>query len=251
MLNHPTLEHLHRLRLKGMAQALEDQSQLPEIDQLSFDERFGLLVDREVTERSHQRMVMRLKKARLRQTACVEDIDYRTPRGLDKALITRLADGQWIEERLNLILTGPTGTGKTWLACALAHQACRQGHSVLYLRMPRLFGDLAVAKEDGRYAKLLAALARTQLLILDDWGLEPLGDPQRRDLLEILEDRYGVRSTLVTSQLPVEQWHEWIGEPTLADAILDRLVHNAHRIALKGESMRKKKARLTNKAEKE
>lgn len=245
MLNHPTLDKLHQLRLTGMAQGLIDQQRLPEINQLSFDERLGLLVDRELTAREDRQLHTRLRKAKLRHRACIEDIDYRHRRGLDKALMAQLASGDWIGKHHNLILQGPTGVGKTWIACALGHKACRDGYSVLYVRLPRLLEDLALAHGDGRYPKLMTALGRTDLLILDDWGLAPLTDLQRRDLLELLDDRHGSRSTLVTSQLPVDHWHEHIGDPTLADAILDRLIHNAYRITLTGESMRKRTAHLT------
>ena len=245
MLNHPTLDKLHQLRLTGMAQGLIDQQRLPEINELSFDERLGLLVDRELTAREDRRLHTRLRKAKLRHRACIEDIDYRHRRGLDKALMAQLASGDWIRKHHNLILQGPTGVGKTWIACALGHKACRDGYSVLYVRLPRLLEDLALAHGDGRYPKLMTTLGRTELLILDDWGLAPLTDLQRRDLLELLDDRHGSRSTLVTSQLPVDHWHEHIGDPTLADAILDRLIHNAYRITLTGESMRKRTAHLT------
>ncbi|MGE5665869.1 MAG: IS21-like element helper ATPase IstB [Betaproteobacteria bacterium] len=245
MLYHPTLEKLQHLRLTGMHKALREQLALPEIDALSFEERLGLLADRELTEREDRRLQTRLRQARLKQSACLEDLDLRTPRGLDKALITQLASGQWIREALNLLILGPTGVGKTWIACALAHQACRQGYTTRYLRLPRLFEELRLAHADGGFPKLMRSLARTDLLVLDDWGLAPLDAEARRDLLELLDDRHGQRATLFTSQLPVEHWHEVIGDPTLADAILDRLVHNAYRITLKGESMRKRKAKLT------
>ena len=190
-------------------------------------------------------MQSRLRKAKLRQNAVIEDIDFKQPRGLDRSLVIKLADCQWIKHKQNLLITGPTGVGKSYLACAFAHKACREGYNVLYVRIARLFADLALAKGDGRYIKILATLAKTDLLVLDDYGLAVLSKDQRHDLLEILEDRNGLRSTLVTSQLPLELWHEQIGDPTLADAILDRLVHNAHTIHLKGGSMRKKKANLT------
>jgi DNA replication protein DnaC len=239
MLTHPTREKLQTLRLPGMLKALEEQQRIPDISNLGFEERLGLLIDRELTERENRRLGTRLKKAKLRHTCCVEDINFKASRGLDKGLILNLAACTWIARGLNLLLCGPTGIGKSYLACALGHKACLEGYAVLYLRLPRLFEDLRLAKADGRYGKLMLSYAKTDLLILDDWGLTPMTDPQRRDLLEILEDRYGKRSTIVTSQLPVPAWHEVIGDPTLADAILDRLVHNAHKIELKGDSLRK------------
>lgn len=245
MLTHPILQQLAELRLIGMHKALTEQLGMNDVDRLSFEERLGLLVDRESTERSDRQLLYRLRKARLKQSACVEDIDYRHRRGLDKRLMQQLLTGQYLREHLNLLITGPAGVGKTWLACALAQKACRDGHSARYLRLPRLMQELPIAKADGRYPKLLRELAKSELLILDDWGLMPLNDETRRDLLEILDDRHNQRSTLVTSQLPVDTWHQYLGEPTLADAILDRLVHNAYRINLKGESMRKKSANLT------
>ena len=245
MLIHPTLDTLQRLRLRGMYKALQEQLQMPETDTLSFEERLGLLLDREVCERETRSLRTRLKQARLRESAAIEDIDYRAHRGLDKALMTRLAGCQWISEHLNVLITGPTGVGKTWIACALANKACREGFSARYLRLPRLLQELAIARADGRYPKLLTELARTDLLVLDDWGLTPLNDEQRRDLLEILDDRFNARSTLVTSQLPIPHWHEYLADPTLADAILDRLVHCAYKLTLNGESMRKKTADLT------
>ena len=245
MLPHPTLDKLQTLRLHGMLKALNEQLKTPDIDSLSFEERLGLLVDRELTERDDKRLSSRLRQARLRHNACLEDIDYRSPRGLDKSLILQLGSGQWLRDGLNLIIGGPTGVGKTWLACALAHKACRDGYSVRYLRLPRLMEELGLAHGDGRFAKLMAGYAKTDLLILDDWGLAPFTAAQRRDMLELLDDRYGNRSTLVTSQMPVDKWHALIGDPTLGDAILDRLVHNAYRIELKGESMRRRATKLT------
>lgn len=244
MLTHPTLEKLHELKLTGMESAYREQRDNPDCDALTFDERLGLLVDREYTERHNRRLKTRLRKAKLRLSATIEDIDYRHPRGLDKPLTLALAGGDWIRQHQNVLLTGPTGVGKTYLACALGHKACRDGFTVQYHRAPRLFQDLALAKGDGRYPKMLTALARLDVLILDDWATALLTDEQRRDLLEIMEDRYDRRATLIAAQLPIKHWHEYIGDPTLADAILDRLIHNAHKITLKGESMRKKKKPL-------
>jgi DNA replication protein DnaC len=245
MLNHPTLDKLHELRFTGMAKALTEQMALPDIEDLSFEERLGLLIDREATEREDRRLQTRLRQAKLKQNACIEDIDFKQSRGLDKSLVLDLAQCQWIKRHLNLLITGPTGVGKTWVACALAQKACREGFTSLYLRLPRLLQELPIAKGDGTYTRLLARLAKVDVLILDDWGLSKLIAEQRRDLLEILEDRHDTRSTIVTSQLPLDQWHHIIGDPTLADAILDRLVHNAYKINLKGESMRKNKSKLT------
>jgi len=248
MLKHPTLDKLQVLKFTGMAAALADQMAMPDIDELSFEERLGLLVDREATERENRRLTKRLRRAKLRYQAALEDIDYRHPRGLDKKLIQSLASCQWVKERLNIMITGPTGVGKTWLACALAHKACREGHTVQYLRLAQLLRELTIAKGDGRYPKLLTSLTRVDVLVLDDWGLAKLNGENRRDLLEVLEVRHDNHSTITTSQLPTEEWHAVIGDPTLADAILDRLVHNAYKINLKGESMRKRKRKLTGTA---
>jgi DNA replication protein DnaC len=242
MLIHPTLDKLQALRLTGMAKALEEQLQMTGLEELGFVERLGLLVDREMTDRENRRLKDRLAKARFRQAAAVEDVDLRTPRGLDRSQFLALCSCQWVTQHLNVLITGPTGAGKSFLACALAQKACREGFTALYHRLPRLLSELSTAKADGRYPKLLSSLARTDVLVLDDWGLHPLTDSHRRDLLEILEDRYGNRSTVVTSQLPIAAWHDAIGDATLADAVLDRLVHNAYELQLKGESRRKTKA---------
>jgi len=241
VLTHPTLAKLEALRLFGMHRALNDQMQTPDCASLSFDERLGLLVDREATDRQNQRLAVRLKRAHLRQPAAPEDVDFRHPRGLDRAQFLSLCSCDWIRSRDNLLITGPTGVGKTYLACALAQKACREGYTAHYARTGRLLGELAMGRADDTYTRRLTALARLDLLVLDDWCLAPLTDEQRRDLLEVLDDRYDRRSTLVAAQLPVENWHQALGDPTLADAILDRLVHNAHKIPLQGESMRKQR----------
>ena len=240
MLQHPTRDQLRELRLSGMAQAFDEMQGQPEADRLSHAEWLALLLDREITERNHRRLQYRLRNAKLRhRQAVIEDVDYRAPRGLDRALLQQLGSAKWIEEKRNLIITGPCGVGKSWLACALGQMACRRDHSVLYKRMPRLFAELQLGRGDGRFPRLFRALVRADLLILDDWGPERLGADQRRDLLEIVEDRYGNAATLITSQLPVSAWHEIVGEPTFADAILDRIVHNAYRLELDGGSLRK------------
>jgi DNA replication protein DnaC len=239
MLTHPTHERLIALGLTGMAKALEEQRRQGDLAALDFEERLALMIDRETIERENKRLASRLKVARLRQSAVVEDVNLKVSRSLDKALFAKLVAGDWIERHQNLLIIGQAGVGKSWLACALGHKACRDNRSVLYHRLPRLFDDLLLARGDGRYRRLLKTLARVELLILDDWGLAPLTPEQGRDLLEVLDDRQGRSATVVTSQLPVDHWHEMIGNPTVADAILDRLVHNAHRLILKGDSMRK------------
>jgi DNA replication protein DnaC len=243
MLTHPTHDRLIALGLAGMAKALEEQRQQPDIAALAFEERIAMMIDREAIDRENKRLTTRLKFACLRQSAIVEDVDMKAPRGLDKALFQKLVAGDWINRHQNLIVIGPTGVGKSWLACALGHKACRDDHSVSYQRVPRLFDTLALARGDGRHARLLKNIARVELLILDDWGLTTLTQDQARDLLEIVDDRHNRGSTIVTSQLPVDHWHEAIPNPTIADAILDRLVHNAHRLALNGDSMRKAAAK--------
>ncbi len=240
MLMEQTLETLKSLRLPGMAAAFEEQQRQAAMTALSFDERFAMLVDREQNWRENRRLSRLLREAKLKNSqACLEDVRYGSGRKLDKALIAQLGGGQWIRAHQNLILTGATGCGKTWLACALGNAACRQGLSVLYVRTPRLFDELRIARGDGSYGKRLSVLAKTDLLILDDWGLAPLGQAERNDLLEVLDDRVGTRSTAITSQLPVEHWHAYLNDPTLADAILDRVLHAAHKVGLVGESLRK------------
>jgi len=244
MLNQQTLEKLHALRLHGMAEAFRVQSEQTGIAELSFEERFALLVDQQWTWRQNRALERRLSKAKLRHRASVEDIDFRSSRGLDRSLIRSLTqDSAWVREHQNLFLVGPTGIGKSFLACALAEKACRDGFTALYSRAAQLFRDLALARADGSLRTLLARLARVDVLLVDDWAMAPLADAERRDFLEICEDRYQMRSTILTSQLPVAKWHEQIGDPTLADSILDRLVHNAHRIEMRGESMRKKRGK--------
>ena len=244
MLHQHTLEKLHTLRLTGMAGAFEQQLAQPAHEELAFEERFALLLDQEIIYRDNRRLTRLLKAAKLRISACVEDIDYRHPRGIDRSFMSTLAACQWVRRRQNLCITGPTGSGKTWLACALGNQACRQGLSVRYFRLPRLFEMLRIAHGDGSYPRLMNQLAKADLIILDDWGIQKIAAAQRNDLMEVIEDRHGLKSTLIASQLPVEHWHEFIAEATLADAILDRLLHNAHRLPLKGESMRKKQQPL-------
>lgn len=243
MLNNPTLEKLRGLRLTGMAEALQEQLSKP-LPDLDFESRLGLLIEREWYLRENRRLKRRLTQAKLQQTACVEDIDFQHPRGLNKANILELARGQWIQQHLNLLITGPTGCGKTYLACAIAHKACLTGFTSRYYRLPRLWHDLKIAKADGTYTQWLSQLAKMDLLILDDWGLASPDEEQRRDLLEILDDRYQQRSTIITSQLPITHWYEHLNDATLADAILDRLVHNAVRLELKGDSLRKNKKPL-------
>src|SRR3954447_10408623 len=242
LLTHPTLDLLRQLGLAGMAKAFGEIEASGEAATLTHPEWLALLLDQEASHRRDRRLHARLRYARLRHQAAVEDVDYRAARGLDRALFQKLAEGAWIDAHENLILCGPTGVGKSWLASALGHKACRDNRSVLYQRIPKLFADLALARGDGRYARLLRALAGAPLVVLDDWGLQPLGAAARHDLLEILEGRYARRAPLVTSQIPVDRWHERIGDPTYADAILDRIVHNAHRINLTGHSLRRSRA---------
>lgn len=242
MLTNPTTETLKTLKLFGMLEALEEQQQTPGVQGLSFEERVAMLVDRERLYRDNRRRTRLLRGARLKVSeASLEDVNYKAARGLDKRQIATLATGEWIRRAQNLLITGATGSGKTWIACALAQQTCRQGHSVLYYRVPRLIEELRISHGDGSYIKFLKSLSKAALIVLDDWGLTALSAQDRADLLEILDDRVNTGSTLIASQLPVDTWHAYLGEPTLADAILDRVVHHSHRIELKvpGESMRK------------
>ena len=247
MLNEQTIEKLYHMKLNGMAEAFKEQLLQPDLAELSFEERFTLLVDRQWTWKEDRRMRRLLSQAKLKINACIEDIDFRAPRGLQKSVILQLASCDWIKNAHNVIITGPTGVGKTYLACALANRACRMGFSAFYIRIPKLFQDLAMAKADGSYSKIMKKLAKSRVLILDDLGLAPMSAQERRDLLEVVEDRHGLASTIVAAQLPIKHWHENIRDPTIADAVLDRLVHNAYKIILKGESMRKLHSSLTKK----
>jgi DNA replication protein DnaC len=244
MLTQPILDQLSELRLYALAQAWQAQHADSGIEELGFDERMALLVEAEWMDRKNKRLGRLLREAKLRIAgACLEDMAYAKERKLDRSQMRQLGTGRWIEAHQNVVITGATGVGKTYIACALAQQACRNGHRVLYRRMPRLFDELTLARADGTYVKLLTRFARTDVLVLDDWGLAPVEDVERRDLLEIMEDRHGLRSTIWTSQLPIAKWHDHLGDPTVADAICDRLLHNAHRIVLQGPSRRKQEAK--------
>jgi DNA replication protein DnaC len=244
---HQTIEKLSQMKMHTMAAAFQEQLEQPSMSSLSFEDRFAMLVDREWISRENRKLTKRLKTARLRTNATIEDIDYQHPRGLDKSVIRSLASCQWISSHQNVIVTGSTGTGKTYLAEAFVNKACREGINATCYRSTRLFGEMKIAYGDGSYFKLLGRLSKFDLIAIDDWAMEPLTEEERRHFLELMDDRHGLKSTFITSQYPVSKWHDRIGEPTIADAILDRIIHNAHKIALKGEgdSMRKKKSNLT------
>jgi DNA replication protein DnaC len=247
MLNEQTIEKLYNMKLNGMAEAFKEQLLQPDLNDLAFEDRFALLIDRQWTWKEDRRMKRLLSNAKLKINACIEDIDYRAPRGIDKSIVLHLAHCDWIRQAHNIIITGPTGVGKTYLACALANRACRMGFSAFYIRIPKLFQDLAIARGDGTYPKIMKKLSKAKVLVIDDLGLAPMSTHERRDLLEVVEDRHQMASTIVAAQIPIRHWHENIQDPTIADAILDRLVHDAYKIILKGESMRKLRSNLTNK----
>jgi len=242
MLHQHTLQKLRQMKLDGMADALVTQAATTGSLALTFEERLGMIVDAEWTHRHNRRLKRLLKEAKLRLPACIEDIDWGQPRGIDRSVLLALAAGDWIRSHHSVLIEGPTGAGKTFLACALANAACRQGFSARYYRVPRLITELSVARADGSYPRLLSRLSRTHVLVLDDWGLAPFTAPEAREILEVIEDRSQLNSTIVASQLPFEHWHSAIADPSVADAVLDRLVHTSHRIVLKGESMRKVKS---------
>ena len=245
MLNQPTLEKLHTMKLYGMADAFRTQLETTTSSQLSFEERFAMLVDQQWLWKENRALARRLQSARLKERGVIEDIDYQHPRGLDRKLMRTLSTSEWVRQHQNLLFCGPTGIGKSWLACALAQKACRDSFSVSHKRSTELFRELAVAHIDGSLGRLLLKPSKVDVLVLDDFAMAPLKDSERRDFLEICDDRYQRRSMILTSQMPIAHWHEQIGDPTVADSILDRLVHNAYRIELTGESMRKKRSRKT------
>ena len=245
MLTQQTLDKLYDMKLTAMAEAFSEQMGHPDLGDLSFEDRFAMLVDRQWSFKEDRRMTRLLRTAKLRDSACIENVDFRTPRALDKSLVVRLADSDWIKKTQNAIILGPTGVGKTYLACAIANSACRNGSTALYKRAPRMYQEIAISRADGSYPKLMNKLSKIKVLIIDDFCISPMSDPERRDLLEVLEDRQSICSTIIATQVPIENWIEHIGDPTLADAILDRLVHNAHKINLEGDSMRKIHSSLT------
>lgn len=245
MMTQQTLDMLYDMKLTAMAEAFSQQLNQPDLAELSFEDRFAMLVDRQWNFKENRRMDRLLKTAKLKDNACIENVDFKTPRSLDKSLIVRLSGSDWIKKAQNVIIVGPTGVGKSYLACAIANSACRNGFSAMYKRASRLYLEVAIARADGSYPKLMNKLSKIKVLIVDDFCIAPMSDPERRDLLEVLEDRQSISSTIIATQLPVDSWIEHIGDPTLADAILDRLVHNSHKINLKGESMRKIHSPLT------
>ena len=247
MLNEQTFEKLYSMKLNGMADAFKDQMMQPDMNELSFEERFAFLVDNHWSWREDRRLKTLLRNAKLKDNACIEDIDYKSPRGINKSVILSLSSCDWIKNAQNIIITGPTGVGKTYIACAFANSACRKGFSSLYMRTPRLFQEISIARADGSYPKLMNKIAKAKVLIVDDFCIMPIKTDERRDLLEVIEDRQGLCSTIISTQIPMENWFEVIGDPTIADAVLDRLIHNAHKINLKGESMRKIRSPLTKK----
>lgn len=249
MLTRPTIDKLNAMGLGAMAQAFQDQMNSPDMAALSFEERFGLIVDFQATAIENRRMRNRLKSARLRLAASIEDLDFRSSRNLDRATVMSLAQNRWVLSHHNILITGPTGAGKSYLACALAQKACRDGHTTIYHRLPKLLQDIALARLDGRYPKIMASLVKCEVLILDDLLITPLTRDDQKELLEIIEERYDRKATLVTSQLPVKAWHDAMQDKTVADAILDRLVHNAYKIELDGDSMRRRKSTLDAKTE--
>jgi DNA replication protein DnaC len=251
MLNQPTMEKLHTMKLYGMADAFRTQLETTESHQLSFEERFALLVDHQWLWKENRALGRRLRAAKLKQRALIEDVDYQHPRGLDRKLLRTLASSGWVRQKLNIVFSGPTGIGKSWLACALAQKACRDGFSVLHKKTSELFRELAIAHADGSLGRMLFRLAQIDVLVLDDFAMAPLKDSERRDFLEVCDDRYQRRSMILTSQMPVTHWHEQIGDPTIADSILDRLLHNAYRLELNGESIRKKLGRKAEEPEPE
>ena len=245
MLTQQTMDKLYDMKLTAMAEAFNQQLAQPDLGELSFEDRFAMLVDRQWTFKEDRRMTRLLRTAKLRDSACIENIDFKTPRALDKSLVIRLTSSDWIKKAQNVIILGPTGVGKTYLACAIANSACRGSYPAMYKRVPRLYQEIAIARADGSYPKLMNKLSKIKVLILDDFCIAPMSDPERRDLLEVLEDRQSISSTIIATQVPIKNWIEYIGDPTLADAILDRLIHNAHKINLEGDSMRKIHSSLT------